>query len=271
MLQLIVLLLLLYDLMSLVLYTVKDRIGYITLNRPEKRNALSPELIADLKNAFDRAEADREVKVVVVAANGESFCAGADLAYLQKLQTFSVEENLQDSNNLKELFLKIYTLRKPVIAQVQGHALAGGCGLATLADFVVAVPEAKFGYTEVKIGFIPAIVLVFLIRKIGEQRSRQLLLSGELIKSEEAQRMGMVTKVVAKEQLEKTVYDLAQSLIQNNSANSMELTKRMIGEVQSMSLTEALDYASRMNAEARGSEDCKKGIAAFLNKQELKW
>ena len=257
--------------MSLVNYQTENRIGYITLNRPEKRNALSPELIAELHQAFERAEQDHEVKVVVLKAAGEAFCAGADLAYLQQLQKFSVEENLQDSNKLKALFLKIYSLRKVVIAQVQGHALAGGCGLATLADFVVAVPEAKFGYTEVKIGFIPAIVLVFLIRKIGEQKSRQLLLSGDLIKAEEAFTMGLVTKVVPKEKLEETVQLLAHTLIKNNSGHSMELTKKMIGEVQSMSLTEALDYASRMNAMARGSEDCKKGISAFLEKRELSW
>jgi methylglutaconyl-CoA hydratase len=265
------LLLLIYDSMSLVIYTVKDRIGFITLNRPEKRNALSPELVAELKDAFSKAEVDAAVKVVVLGALGDAFCAGADLAYLQQLQNFSVEENLQDSNHLKELFLRIYTLKKVVIAQVQGHALAGGCGLATLADFVITVPEAKFGYTEVKIGFIPAIVLVFLIRKIGEQKSKQLLLSGDLVKAEEAMQLGLVTKVVSKDKLEETVLTLAHTLIKNNSAQSMELTKRMIGEVQSMSLPEALDYASRMNATARGSDDCKKGIAAFLSKQELSW
>ncbi len=147
--------------MDIVLYEVKERIGYLTLNRPEKRNALNFELVAALKEAFTRAENDPGVKVVVLRANGEAFCAGADLAYLQQLQQFSFEENLADSNHLKDLFLMIYQLKKVVIAQVQGHALAGGCGLATVCDFVFAVPEAKFGYTEVKIGFIPALVLVF--------------------------------------------------------------------------------------------------------------
>jgi methylglutaconyl-CoA hydratase len=157
--------------MSLVLYSVANQTAYLTLNRPEKRNALSPEIITELKNAFDKAEQDASVKVVVLKANGESFCAGADLNYLQQLQNFSYEENLADSQHLKELFLKIYTLKKVVIAQVQGHALAGGCGLATVCDFTFAVPEAKFGYTEVRIGFIPALVAVFLIRKIGEQKA----------------------------------------------------------------------------------------------------
>jgi methylglutaconyl-CoA hydratase len=257
--------------MSLVLYSVKERIGYITLNRPEKRNALSRELVTELKDAFAKAEKDDIVKVIVLKANGESFCAGADLAYLQELQKFSFEENIADSNHLKELFLQIYQLKKVVIAQVQGHALAGGCGLAAICDFVFAVPEAKFGYTEVKIGFIPAMVLVFLIRKIGEQKAKQLLLSGELIQNEEALRMGLANYIVCKEQLENSVFDFAQRLIKSNSGQSMMLTKQMIGEVQSMSLTDALDYAAKMNAQARATDDCKNGIAAFLEKKEMKW
>src|SRR5258706_858082 len=187
--------------MDLVLYEVKERIGYITLNRPDKRNALSHELVTGLKDSLTYAENDPTVKVIVLRANGEAFCAGADLAYLQQLQKFSFEENLADSNHLKELFLKIYQLKKVVIANVQGHALAGGCGLATVCDFVFAVPEAKFGYTEVKIGFIPAIVLVFLVRKIGEKQARQLLLSGELVQGNEAMNFGLINHLVSNDKL----------------------------------------------------------------------
>lgn len=257
--------------MKLVDYSVKDRIGFITLNRPEKRNALSFELVEELKINFARAEGDDGVKVIVLRANGETFCAGADLSYLQKLQNFSREENLEDSRLLKDLFYKIYTLNKVVIAQVQGHALAGGCGLATVCDFVYAVPEAKFGYTEVKIGFIPAIVMVFLIRKIGEQKSKHLLLSGELVSAESAVQFGLANKIVNKEKLETAVIDFALRLIKNNSGQSMGLTKRMIGEVQSMKLEDALEYAAEKNVEARASNDCKKGIQAFLNKEDLIW
>jgi methylglutaconyl-CoA hydratase len=172
---------------------------------------------------------------------------------------------------LKELFLKIYQYKKVVIAQVQGHALAGGCGLATVCDFVFAVPEAKFGYTEVKIGFIPAMVLVFLIRKIGEQRSKQLLLSGDLVQGNDAVNLGLVNFLVAKDQLESKTEEFAQRLIKNNSANSTAMTKEMIDQVQSMGLEDALNYAAKMNAQTRASEDCKKGIAAFLNKENLIW
>lgn len=257
--------------MSLVEYAVKDRVGYITLNRPEKRNALSHELVSELILAFDQAEKDSSAKVVVLKANGEAFCAGADLAYLQQLQHFSFEQNLEDSRHLKNLFLKIYQLKKVVIAQVQGHALAGGCGLATVCDFTFAVPEAKFGYTEVKIGFIPALVSVFLIRKVGEHKAKQLLLTGEVIKAENALAHGLIHYVVKSEELERTVFEFASGLIRNNSAQSMELTKQLIDQVQSLSLEEALEQAANLNAKARATDDCKAGIAAFLNKQELKW
>lgn len=257
--------------MSLVVYTVTNRVAYVTLNRPEKRNALSPELVSDLKTAFDRAAIDANAKVVVLKANGEAFCAGADLAYLQRLQNFSYEENLTDSQHLMELFLKIYTLPKVVVAQVQGHALAGGCGLASVCDFVFSVPEAKFGYTEVKIGFVPALVAVFLIRKLGEQRARQLLLTGELIKAEEAFARGLITRVVPAELLQEQVKTFCNNLIENNSEQSMQLTKTLIAKVQDLPIQDALTYAASVNANARSTDDCKRGIAAFLSKQELKW
>jgi methylglutaconyl-CoA hydratase len=257
--------------MNLVEYEVINRMGYITLNRPEKKNALNHELVGELKAAFRLAEADQHAKVIVLRAKGDVFCSGADLESLQKLQTYSYEENVKDSMHLKELFLQIYTLRKVVIAQIQGHALAGGCGLATVCDFAFAVPEAKLGYTEVKIGFVPAIVMVFLLRKVGEHRAKQMLLSGELINAEEAMKLGLINRIAAKNDISDSVGQFAQKLITGNSIQSMELTKRMIAEVQSLSLDEGLDLAVRMNAEARATNDCKRGIAAFLNKEPLTW
>lgn len=257
--------------MIMVNYEVENRIGYITLNRPERRNALSYEMIQKLKEAFTNAENDKSVKVIVLKAEGKAFCSGADLESLQQLQKNSEAENLADSNHLKELFYQIYTLNKIVIAQVEGHALAGGCGLVTVCDFVFAVPEAKFGYTEVKIGFIPALVMIFLIRKIGEQRARHLLLSGELVNGQAAMESGLANKIIETDQMSKAVNEFAQQLIANNSAQSMGTTKKMIAAVQSMKLEEALDYAARMNAKARSSEDCKRGIEAFLNKETITW
>lgn len=257
--------------MSMVEYSVKERIGRITLNRPDKRNALSPEMVEGLKQAFDRAAKDDQVKVIVLNAVGEAFCAGADLAYLQQLQNFSFEENLTDSNQLKELFLNIYTHPKVVIAQVQGHALAGGCGLASICDWVFAVPEAKFGYTEVRIGFIPALVSVFLLRKLGEAAARELLLGGELIAADRAQAIGLINRVVTADKLEVEVNDFASRLIAANSADSMKLTKKLIAEVQGMNLSQALQHAAESNAHARGTNDCKRGIEAFLNKEKIIW
>ena len=254
--------------MNTVQYDVHDRIGFITLNRPEKRNALNEELIQNLSVAFSRASNDPLVKVIVLKANGEAFCSGADLGYLQNLQNFSFDDNLADSTRLKELFNKIYTLNKVVIAQVEGHAIAGGCGLATVCDFIFSVPEAKFGYTEVKIGFIPAIVMVFLVRKIGDQRARQLLLSGGLVSAQEA---GLVFKIANKETIAGEVIEFANKLIKSNSLQAMTTTKQMIAEVQSLPLEESLNYAARMNASARATDDCKKGIASFLNKKTLEW
>lgn len=257
--------------MSYIEYSVKDRIGFITLNRPEKRNALSFELITELKAAFKAFENNEQVKIIVLRAHGPVFSAGADLAYLQQLQNFSYEENLADSQHLKELLLQLYTLKKVVIAAVQGHALAGGCGLATVCDFIFAVPEAKFGYTEVKIGFIPAIVMVFLLRKIGEAKAKQLLLSGELVSAEDAHRMGIVNKIVSKEDLASEVTAFAQKLVISNSSEAMRTTKQMIAQVQSMSLENALAHAAEENARSRASEDCKKGVSAFLKKEEITW
>jgi methylglutaconyl-CoA hydratase len=241
------------------------------MNRPEKRNALSAEMVTELKSAFKEAEADDLVKVIILRAKGEAFCAGADLEYLQEMQNYSFEQNIADSTHLKELFVMIYELKKVVIAQVQGHALAGGCGLVTVCDFVFAVPEAKFGYTEVKIGFVPAIVMVFLLRKLGEGKAKELLLTGTLLLAEEAKSAGLVNEVVSRDGLHKIVQKFVSNLVKTNSGNSMGITKQMIAKVQSLPLHDALAFAAEMNAKTRASEDCKIGINAFLKKEKITW
>lgn len=250
---------------------VKERIGYLELNRPEKRNALNAEMVEALKDAIRAFNEDKEVKVIVIKAAGKVFCSGADLAYLQSLQSNTYEENLADSRSLKDLYHSIYTSPKVIIAQIQGHAIAGGCGLATVCDFSFSVKEAKFGYTEVKIGFIPAIVKVFLIRKIGEGKAKQLLLDGDLISAADARDFGLINWVVEENELEEKVFKYAQKLIKQNSGQSMALTKEMIAKVQERSLIDGLEYAASMNAKARGTADCQKGIAAFLNKESIQW
>ncbi|EDM36834.1 probable enoyl-CoA hydratase [Pedobacter sp. BAL39] len=256
---------------ALVLYTVESRIATLVINRPEKRNALNPELVAALTVALQQAAEDDSVKVVVIKANGNTFSAGADLAYLQQLQTNTYEENLADSDNLRKLFTTIYYLPKVVIAQVEGHAIAGGCGLATVCDIIFAVPEANFGYTEVKLGFAPAIVSCFLLRKTGETIARRLLLTGSLFSAEQALQWGLITFVTNAEEIDLTVKKFALSLCTETSANSLMVTKQLVGQITNPGLDESLRLAVALNATVRESDDFKKGVAAFINKETIKW
>ncbi len=256
---------------NLVLYHVKERVGYITLNRPEKRNALSFDFVKEIKAFFKQAEEDASCKVIVIKAKGEAFCSGADLGSLQKMQNNTFDENLADSKNLMELFAMIYLSKKIVIAQVEGAALAGGCGLATICDFCFATIDSKFAYTEVKIGFVPAIVMVFLIRKVGEQIAKKILLTAEIIDSEQAKAYQLINDVTNHDQIEEYVFSFAQKICKQASGESLALTKQMINEVQNKTLNDALEYAAAMNAGARQTADCKRGINAFLNKEKLVW
>ncbi len=256
---------------NLVLYHVKDRVATITLNRPEKRNALNPILVDSLITAFNKAATDKSVKVVILKANGDVFSAGADLAYLQQLRRNSFEENLADSNHLKNLFTTIYRLPKIVIAQVEGHAIAGGCGLATVCDIIFAVPEANFGYTEVKLGFVPAIVACFLIRKTNETLAKRILYTGELFTADEALKYNLITYVTKKDEINQIVNNFAVNLCESASANSLSVTKQLINEVSNPTLDKDLEMAVQMNTKVRESEDFKNGIASFLNKQKINW
>jgi len=256
---------------KLVSYEIKDRIAYISLNRPEKRNAFNEDLVNELKKAFINAEEDKNVRIVVLGGKGKAFSAGADLEYLQSLQKNSFEENLADSNNLKELYQHIYEFKKIVIAKVEGHAIAGGAGLASACDFTFAIPDALFGYTEVKIGFIPAIVMVFLLRKIGEAKAKELLLTGRLISAENAKGFGLVNQVFPAELIGNAVHTFAVELANSTSAQSITNTKEMINNLAIMSLNQAFNYAAEMNAKGRENSDYKRGIQAFLNKEKMQW
>src|SRR5579871_264338 len=190
-------------------------IATITLNRPDKRNAISYELIDDLLGAL--AELDKSpAQVVVLTGAGKAFCSGMDLDNLRAITSRSHDDNVRDSQTMARLFRSLYDFPKPTIAAVNGPAIAGGCGLATLCDFTLAVPEAKFGYTEVRIGFVPAIVSTFLLRQVGEKQARDLLLTGRIISAEEALRLGLASEVVAAEKLQERARELASSLLQNS-------------------------------------------------------
>lgn len=254
-----------------ILYFVADKKCVITLNRPDKRNAFNGQLVEELKDALRAAAINANVKVIILTGAGEVFSAGADLAYLQTLQSNTHEENLQDSKSLADLYLLIYNLSKPVIAKVNGHAIAGGCGLATVCDFAISSSNVQFGYTEVKIGFVPAIVMVFLLRRISEKNAKELLLTGKLIDAQTALQLGLINQVVEASELDDVVNTFANALIENTSRESQKATKQMIARVQEMGLQEALQYAAEINAQARSTDDCKYGIASFLEKKKPQW
>ncbi len=257
--------------MNFVKTEIRDRIGYVILNRPEKRNALNAEFINELKTTIQNFEKNSEVRALILKSSGDVFCAGADLAYLQQLQNFSYEENLADSQNLSELFKLIYSFSKPVISLVNGAALAGGCGLATVCDMCFATPNSTFGYTEARIGFIPAIVLVYLKKKVGEVISKKILFSGEIFKADKALEYGLITEIVEPDHIHEYVHNWVVKLIESSSGNSLAMIKKMYNTVDGLSLEESLNYACKMNANARETEDCKRGISAFLNKEKFNW
>jgi methylglutaconyl-CoA hydratase len=257
--------------MEYVSFRIDEKIAFITLNRPSKRNALNALFVSELTAVFSKAEADAAVKVIVLNAQGEAFCAGADLEYLESLQKNSFQENLQDSKNLMVLFEKIYTSSKVTIACVEGHAIAGGCGLATVCDFVFTTPESLFGYTEVKIGFVPAIVSVFLVRRIGEGRSKELLLTGDLITADTALRIGLVSFIESAGLIQQKVITFASGISKNTSGYAVHVTKKLISEVQKLNLHSGLELAAERNAEVRESNDFKKGLNAFLKKEKPSW
>lgn len=253
-------------------FNIIENIGEIVLNRPEKRNALNNVLIRELTEVFQYCNKNSEIKAIILTGAGSAFCSGADLEYLDKISKYSLEENKEDSNKLLRLFSTIYEIKKPTIAMVNGPALAGGCGLATVCDFIIASKEnAKFGYPEVKIGFIPAIVMVFLIKRIGEGLTKELVITGKLIDAIEAKSINLINEYIEHEKLVEHTYEFVKKLISENSHIAIGLCKDMIINFGNLYYKQAMEYAANMNAVARMTEDCKKGIRAFLDKQKIKW
>jgi len=247
----------------------RDQVSTITLNRPDKRNAINTHMIAELQSALDSVEKTHD-RVVVLTGNGSCFCAGMDLSLLQAIATQSPSENQEDSRRMAKMFRRVWSYTKPMIAAVNGHALAGGCGIATLCDFTIAVPEAKFGYTEVKIGFLPAIVSVFLTRQIGDKRARDLLLTGRLVEAAEAKELGMINEIVPQEHLMARVKELADTLIAA-SPSSVTRAKRLLVSAAAASLDADLERAVLENARMRCTPDFKEGLASFLEKRKPIW
>jgi methylglutaconyl-CoA hydratase len=255
---------------STLLLDCKDKIATITLNRPDKRNAISTAMMADLQSALDAIEKDHSTRVVILTGAGKAFCAGMDLEMLATIAQQSPAENQEDSRRIAKLLRRIWSYPRPMIAAVNGAAYAGGCGIATLCDFTLAAPEAKFGYTEVKIGFLPAIVSVFLARQIGEKRSRDLLLTGRVIDAREAREYGLVTEVVPAERLTIRANELANELIAA-SPNSLTRAKHLLTSAAAPGVDLDLERAIMENARIRCTSDFKEGVASFLEKRKPVW
>lgn len=247
----------------------EGQVAILTLNRPEKRNAISFELIDDLLQALNEI-AESNAIVLIVTGAGKAFCSGMDLDNLKGLLGRTAEQNLKDSQTMVNLFRAIYEFPKVTIAAVNGPAIAGGTGLALLCDFTIALPEAKFGYTEVRIGFVPAIVSTFLLRQLGEKQARDLLLTGRIFDAAEALRMGLINEVVSSANLMTRARELA-AVLMANSAASLRATKKLLNDHARAEVDEQIEAAIRENAAIRSTADFREGITAFLDKRKPVW
>lgn len=251
--------------MSEILTSTEGGVRSIALNRPEKRNALNDSLVAELKTALREADSDENLRAIVIRGAGKDFCSGADLSALQKIATASYEENLEDAKSLAELFSIIRKVKMPVIAAVHGRALAGGCGLAMACDLIVADSTARFGFPEVKIGFVPAMVAAIVRRNMSEKDAFATLTLGYEIPAVELSGTGLVHKILNDESFDEDVIAFAKQY-EKLSRSAVEMTKKLLYEIDGLSFDEALQAGAEVNAKARMTEDCKEGIARFLQK-----
>ena len=256
--------------MATILTHDEDGIRTLTLHRPDRRNALTPQMQGELIDALDDVSRTASIRVLVLTGAGEAFCAGLDLSAVQAMRGQSALELSDDAHRIARIFRTLYELPMPTIAAVNGHAIAGGAGLATICDFTLAVPSARFGYTEVKIGFIPALVSAYLSLQIGEKRARGLLLTGRLLSADEAHGIGLVSEIHARENLFPRVHELAEILLAN-SPSSLRATKALLAEQNRQWLDSAIDAALKANAAIRNTADFHEGVAAFLEKRRPLW
>lgn len=250
---------------DLLLYQVDGRVAWLTLNRPEKRNALNGELVAALKAGLARAADDPEVRVVALGGAGTDFCSGADLAELERISEMGEEENLDDARSLGALFQQMRQHPNPIVGVIRGRALAGGCGLASACDLVLAAADAEFGYPEVHLGFVPALVMTILRRKMGEGRAFEVVAQGDRFGAEEARRLGLVNQVWASEDFEAGVDDYLRRLAKK-PASAVQLTKGLLYELDGLDFDAGIARAAEVNVEARMTDACRAGVRRFLDK-----
>lgn len=251
--------------------TRDGRIVTVTLQRPEKRNALNSALVRELTRIFEDLDGDDSVRVIILTGAGDSFSAGADLKALEELRSAGFEENLEDSRALARLFITMRMSGKVIVARVNGHAIAGGSGLVAACDLAYGVEGAKFGFTEVRIGFVPALVSVLLRGRVQTHRMRELFLTGTLVDAHTAVEMGLLHAVFPAGDLDEQVARTARSIARNTSGAAIRTTKRMMVDMVEPSFEKAMDAAARLNAEARESADCRAGVDAFLDGVDAPW
>jgi len=251
-----------------VLYETHDGISRITLNRPEKRNALNADLISELKDAVAASARHAQCRVVVISGAGKDFCSGADLAGLEKTAQNSITDNMSDARNMAELFLMMRNHPRPIVAGVKGRALAGGCGLATACDLILAEESAQFGYPEVNIGFVAAMVMAILRRSVSEKAAFELVATGETISARRAHELGVIHRVYPDDQFEAEATAYVTRLA-SKSSSAVMLSKRLLYQMDAMSFEAALEAGVQTNAIARMTEDCRRGVERFLNKSSV--
>ena len=249
-----------------IIYEIQDGVARIILNRPEKRNALDAELVSELKDAIASSARDSNCRVVLLSGAGTDFCSGADLAALEKTAQAAVLDNMADARSTAELFLMMRNHPRPVIAAVQGRALAGGCGIATACDIILAAESAQFGYPEVNIGFVPAMVMAILRRSVSEKAALELVVGGETVSAARAHELGLVHRVYPDDKFQAEVAAYAARL-KSKSASAVMLSKRLLYNMDSMSFEAALEAGVETNAIARMTDDCRRGVERFLNKK----
>lgn len=246
-------------------YSVERAVARITLDRPDKRNALDGEMVGEIKDALRRAARDEGARVVLLTGAGKDFCSGADLAALRLISEATVMENVSDARSLGELFVEMRRHPRPIIAAVRGRALAGGCGLATACDIILAAESAEFGYPEVNIGFIPAMVMAILRRSVSEKRAFELITRGEIITARAAADFGVINRVIADDAFDGEVQAYVAQMCAK-SASAIGLAKNLLYHMDAMTFETAIEAGVQSNAITRMTEDCKRGVERFLKK-----
>jgi methylglutaconyl-CoA hydratase len=256
---------------SEIIVTTKKRCGIITLNRPERRNSLDDSMIREMISGLNYLSRENTIRTIVITGVGESFCAGMDIGYIHDSMEKAHEENVEDAKSLQKLLLSIRNSKKTIIAMVNGPAMGGGCGIAAACDIVFASLDATLGIPEMRIGFVPAVILPFIIGRMGEGKAREFVLKGEIADASRAKSYGLITDAVPAEQLSAFVFNFAEQLAISTSPASVTLTKELFMRLNEMNYRDGMEFAVNLNAMVRKTEDFKKGIDAFLNKEKIKW